>query len=34
MGIERARVTEVHATDSVSGRAGSGYQITDRLVLT
>lgn len=34
MGIERARVVEVHAGTSPAGRAGSGYQITDRLVLT
>lgn len=34
MGIERARVTEVHATTSPTGHAGSGYFVTDRLVLT
>ena len=34
MGIERARVVEVHAQTSATRRAGSGYQITDRLVLT
>ena len=34
MGVERARVTEVHAPTSATGRAGSGYFVTDRLVLT
>ncbi len=34
MGIERARVVEVHSGTSVTGRVGSGYQISDRLVLT
>ena len=34
MGIERARVVEVHAQTSATRRAGSGYQISDRLVLT
>ena len=34
MGIERARVVEVHAPTSATGRAGSGYLISDRLVLT
>lgn len=34
MGVERARVTEVHAATSASGRAGSGYLLTERLVLT
>lgn len=34
MGIERARVVEVHAATSATGRAGAGYQVTDRLVLT
>lgn len=34
MGIERARVVEVHAPTSATGRTGSGYLISDRLVLT
>ena len=34
MGIERARVVEVHAAGSATGRVGSGYLISDRLVLT
>jgi len=34
MGIERARVVEVHAQSSASGRVCSGYLIGDRLVLT
>ncbi len=34
MGIERARVVEVHAADSASGVVGSGYQVDGRLVLT
>ncbi len=34
MGIERARVVEVYAADSASGRAGTGYQVDGRLVLT
>ena len=34
MGIERARVVEVHAGDGAAARAGSGYQIDGRLVLT
>ena len=34
MGIERARVVEVYAGDAASGRAGSGYQVDGRLVLT
>lgn len=34
MGVERARVTEVHAATSATGKAGSGYLLTDRLVLT
>jgi hypothetical protein len=34
MGIERARVVEVHAQTSATRRAGSGYQISDRLLLT
>ena len=34
MGIERARVAEVHGPTSATGRAGSGYFVTDRLVLT
>ncbi len=34
MGIERARVVEVHAADPTASRGGSGYQIDDRLVLT
>ncbi|MDQ6724646.1 MAG: hypothetical protein M3066_00485 [Actinomycetota bacterium] len=34
MGIERARVVEVHARDSPTGRVGAGYQVSDRLVLT
>lgn len=34
MGIERARVVEVHARTSATGRVGSGYLISDRLVLT
>lgn len=34
MGIERARVVEVHSTTSAAGRVGAGYLIGDRLVLT
>lgn len=34
MGIERARVVEVHAQGSATARVGSGYLIGDRLVLT
>lgn len=34
MGIERARVVEVHSPASATGRVGSGYLIGDRLVLT
>jgi len=34
MGIERARVVEVHAPSSVGGAVGSGYVVGDRLVLT
>ncbi|MDQ2826235.1 MAG: hypothetical protein M3Y04_04655, partial [Actinomycetota bacterium] len=34
MGIERARVIEVHARDSPTTRVGAGYQVGDRLVLT
>ena len=34
MGIERARVVEVHSAASISGRVGSGYLVSDRLVLT
>ena len=34
MGIERARVVEVHGDTSPAGTVGSGYFVTDRLVLT
>lgn len=34
MGIERARVVEVYAPASATGRVGSGYLVGDRLVLT
>ena len=34
MGIERARVVEVYSAASTSGRVGSGYLVSDRLVLT
>ena len=34
MGIERARVVEVHSQASSTGRVCSGYLIADRLVLT
>ena len=34
MGIERARVVEVHSGGAGSGRVVSGYQISDALVLT
>jgi hypothetical protein len=34
MGIERARVVEVHAPGSVARRVGAGYLIGERLVLT
>ena len=34
MGIERARVVEVHARTSATGRVCSGYLVADRLVLT
>ena len=34
MGIERARVVEVHSPTSPTGRVGCGYLIRDRLVLT
>ena len=34
MGIERARVVEVHGETSPAGAVGSGYFVTDRLVLT
>lgn len=34
MGIERARVVEVHAAGSVTRRVGAGYLIDERLVLT
>ena len=34
MGIERARVVEVHSGSSATGRVGSGYLVNDRLVLT
>ena len=34
MGIERARVVEVHAPSSAGGTVGSGYVVGDRLVLT
>jgi hypothetical protein len=34
MGIERARVVEVHSAASRSGHVGSGYLVSDRLVLT
>ena len=34
MGIERARVVEVHSQTSAAGRVCSGYLIADRLVLT
>ena len=34
MGIERARVVEVGAGEGATDRAGSGYQIDGRLVLT
>jgi hypothetical protein len=34
MGIERARVVEVHAPGSVTRRVGAGYLIGQRLVLT
>jgi hypothetical protein len=34
MGIERARVVEVHAPTSPGGAVGSGYVVGDRLVLT
>ncbi len=34
MGIERARVVEVHSVASSSGCVGSGYLVSDRLVLT
>ena len=34
MGIERARVVEVHADTSPTGAVGTGYVVTDRLVLT
>jgi hypothetical protein len=34
MGVARARVVEVHAPTSPSGRVGAGYLIGDRLVLT
>ena len=34
MGIERARVVEVHSGDAARGRVVSGYQISGALVLT
>lgn len=34
MGVERARVVEVHAPASASGRTGSGYVVAGGLVLT
>lgn len=34
MGIERARVVEVHAGTSATGHVGSGYLVSDRLVLS
>lgn len=34
MGIERARVFEVYSEASMSGRVGSGYLVSERLVLT
>jgi hypothetical protein len=34
MGIERARVVEVHGPTSAAGRVGSGYFVDDRHVLT
>lgn len=34
MGIERARVVEVHAPSSATKEVGSGYVVGDRLVLT
>jgi hypothetical protein len=34
MGIERARVVEVHSPGSVTRRVGSGYLVGERLVLT
>jgi hypothetical protein len=34
MGIERVRVAEVHAPTSLSQRTGSGFLVSDRLVLT
>jgi hypothetical protein len=34
MGIERARVVEVHSPTSAAGRVGSGYLVDDRHVLT